>query len=328
MAGRNTNLALAGLTILAVVSGFVSFGIGTPTGGWLVVAHGLIGLSLIVLTPWKWVIARRGMERHRSGRWLSIFLAVVVLLTIASGIIQVVGATDRIGPFTNMQVHVGAGLAALALTLLHLRQRPVSPRPTDLSRRNALRSAGLLGAGGALYVATEAIWSVTGAPGTHRRFTGSHSVGDGARVPPTQWLNDRVQRLDADTHRVEVLGTPRTVAELDDRSRQVTAILDCTGGWYAERTWSGTRLDSLLSDAPGESIVVRSVTGYWRRFPIDQASRLWLVTRLEGEPLEPGNGAPVRLVAPGRRGFWWVKWVESVETDDLPPWWQPPLPTA
>jgi hypothetical protein len=328
MAGRNTNLALAGLTTLAVLSGFIAFGIGTPAGGWLVVAHGLIGLSLMVLIPWKWVIARRGMQRHGASRWLSIVLAVAVLLTIASGIIQVVGATNRIGPFTNMQVHVGAGLVALALTLVHLLQRPVRPRSMDLNRRNALRSVGLLGASGALYLATEGLWSVTGAPGENRRFTGSHSVGDGARVPPTQWLNDRVQRLDADGHRVEVMGSPYAIDVLDDRGDRIRAILDCTGGWHAERTWSGTRLDFLLGDVPGQSIVVRSVTGYWRRFPIDQASGLWLVTRLEGEPLEPGNGAPVRLVAPGRRGFWWVKWVQSVETDDLPPWWQPPLPTA
>lgn len=66
------------------------------------------------------------------------------------------------------------------------------------------------------------------------------------------------------------------------------------------------------------SIEVRSVTGYRRRFPASDAGRLWLVTRLEGQPLEPGQGAPVRMVAPGRLGFWWVKWVSSVELSDRP----------
>ena len=46
------------------------------------------------------------------------------------------------------------------------------------------------------------------------------------------------------------------------------------------------------------------------------------------EPLAAGHGAPVRLVAEGRRGFWWVKWVSRVDIDNLPPWWQPPLPLA
>ena len=88
------------------------------------------------------------------------------------------------------------------------------------------------------------------------------------------------------------------------------------------------RLDRLVDTGQGESIVVRSVTGYWRRFPLAQAGQLLLATEVAGRPLSPGHGGPVRLVAPDRRGFWWVKWVESVEIDDLPPWWQPPLPTA
>jgi len=31
-----------------------------------------------------------------------------------------------------------------------------------------------------------------------------------------------------------------------------------------------------------------------------------------------GHGAPVRLVAPGRRGFIWVKWVTRIELHDEP----------
>jgi len=42
--------------------------------------------------------------------------------------------------------------------------------------------------------------------------------------------------------------------------------------------------------------------------------------------LDPGHGAPARLVAPGRRGFWWVKWVATVDVEDAPEWWQPPFP--
>jgi DMSO/TMAO reductase YedYZ molybdopterin-dependent catalytic subunit len=34
----------------------------------------------------------------------------------------------------------------------------------------------------------------------------------------------------------------------------------------------------------------------------------------------------VRLVAPGRRGFWWVKWVRRIEVVDEPWWLQSPFP--
>ncbi len=62
--------------------------------------------------------------------------------------------------------------------------------------------------------------------------------------------------------------------------------------------------------------MVTSVTGYRRTFPIADAGSLWLATRCQGRLLDAGHGAPVRLVAPGRRGFWWVKWVASVELSE------------
>ncbi len=106
----------------------------------------------------------------------------------------------------------------------------------------------------------------------------------------------------------------------------VRAVLDCTGGWYAEQEWRGLSLDRLVAGAPGNSVEVVSVTGYRRRFPLADAPHLLLATHVAGHPLATGHGAPVRLVAPGRRGFWWVKWVERVEVDDLPWWVQPPFP--
>lgn len=108
----------------------------------------------------------------------------------------------------------------------------------------------------------------------------------------------------------------------------MTATIDCTGGWYAELDWSGRSLVSVVGAVPHDarSVVVRSATGYARRFPIADLDRLLLATRYEHEPLRAGHGAPVRLVAPGRRGFWWVKWVVSVEVDTTPWWQQPPYP--
>jgi DMSO/TMAO reductase YedYZ molybdopterin-dependent catalytic subunit len=51
-----------------------------------------------------------------------------------------------------------------------------------------------------------------------------------------------------------------------------------------------------------------------------------LATHVDGLALTDGHGGPARLVVPGRRGFWWVKWVVAVEPTDEPWWWQPPLP--
>jgi DMSO/TMAO reductase YedYZ molybdopterin-dependent catalytic subunit len=85
-----------------------------------------------------------------------------------------------------------------------------------------------------------------------------------------------------------------------------------------------TRLIPATGDA--RSLLVRSHTGYWVRLPIGDVDHLLLATGAGGRPLSPGHGYPLRLVAPGRRGFWWVKWVDRIEVGAEPAWWQPPFP--
>ncbi len=38
-----------------------------------------------------------------------------------------------------------------------------------------------------------------------------------------------------------------------------------------------------------------------------------LATHVADGPLPAANGAPLRLVAPRRRGLDWIKWVETIE---------------
>jgi DMSO/TMAO reductase YedYZ molybdopterin-dependent catalytic subunit len=114
------------------------------------------------------------------------------------------------------------------------------------------------------------------------------------------------------------------LARFDLRRR---AVLDCTSGWYAVQDWEGAPLSALCQPPEGtRSILVRSVTGYWLRLPVQDLDHLLVATRVGGLPLSPGHGYPARLVAPGRRGFWWVKWVDRVEAQTTPWWWQPPFP--
>ena len=113
------------------------------------------------------------------------------------------------------------------------------------------------------------------------------------------------------------------LAAFDDR---VQATLDCTGGFYSTQDWSGVWLSKLLTPNSQTSVHVRSLTGYDRRFAIEEAGRLLIATGLGGMPLDPGHGFPVRIVAPDRRGYWWVKWVTAITIDELPAWWQLPFP--
>jgi DMSO/TMAO reductase YedYZ molybdopterin-dependent catalytic subunit len=114
--------------------------------------------------------------------------------------------------------------------------------------------------------------------------------------------------------------------ELESYSDELEAVIDCTGGWWARQRWEGVRLSRLLPASDSRSIAVVSVTGYGRLFPARDADELLVATRIDGERLAAGHGFPARLVAPGRRGFWWVKWIEEIRADDRPWWLQSPFP--
>ena len=84
--------------------------------------------------------------------------------------------------------------------------------------------------------------------------------------------------------------------------------------------WRGVALGTLLdrAGATGDHVRVISRTGYRWSFTTGAARRFLLATHAEGEPLSHGHGAPARLVAPGRRGFQWVKWVTEIHVADGP----------
>jgi DMSO/TMAO reductase YedYZ molybdopterin-dependent catalytic subunit len=344
MGPRRTNLALLTVLAAALATGGLAFAAGTGWGRPVVVAHGLAGLAVLVLAPWKSAIVRRGLARRAGpGRWASVTFGVLVLVAVAAGLAHATGALAGLGPVSAMQVHVGAALAAVPLLVWHTVARGgARARRTDLSRRALLRAGAVAAAAGAALLAVEGVTRLAALPGARRRFTGSHPVAaagataDPARIPVTQWLDDRVQVLDPAAWRLRVRAGDATrewtYEELAGFGDRVEAVLDCTGGWYARAAWEGARLDRLLPpgtlERPGTtaSLVVTSATGYRRRLPLADAPALYLATRLGGRPLSAGHGFPARLVAPGRRGFWWVKWVTAIEVDPAPWWRQPPFP--
>lgn len=124
----------------------------------------------------------------------------------------------------------------------------------------------------------------------------------------------------------------QVVLSVDDLASdaEVVATIDCTGGWYSTQVWRGIQVARLLAQAgPAEraaSVTFTSAIGYYPRFSMDEARGFLLATEVGGRTLSPGHGAPVRLVARGKRGFERVKWVETVEVNTSPKWLQPSLP--
>jgi hypothetical protein len=330
---RWTNLALFVLLGLAFTTGWVALFYDTAPSRASLILHAVSGYAIVALTPWKAVIAARGIQRRRTGWWASLVFTALVVASIGAGILHSTGVLLGVGAISAMEVHIGAALAAVPFVIWHVIARRIPVRAVDLSRRSLLRAGALLGGAGLVYGAAEATVRLLSLPGSLRRFTGSYETGSlvAAQLPVTQWLFDAVPAIDPATWRLTVQAGDAvrewTYAELLRFDDRVQATLDCTGGFYSTQDWSGVWLSRLLEGrSGGSSLHIRSLTGYDRRFAAGDADRLLVATRLGGMPLDPGHGFPARLVAPDLRGYWWVKWVSTITLDELPSWWQLPFP--
>lgn len=326
-AGRRTNVALLVVLLAAGLTGALAFAAGTPVPAKITtLTHGIFGLALVFLIPWKTVIVRRAPVLQAT----SLMLVALIAICITSGLVEVFAGYGLLWRLSPMQVHVGSALLAAPLLALHVvRHRRQRLRRVDLSRRVLLRTGGLAACAAATYGSLEGIGRLLGSTSASRIATGSHRLS-AAAVPATIWLFDQVPNVARD-HQVDVAGTAFSTSDLASRSEMVVARLDCTSGWYADAEWTAVKVTDLIAAdqlAGAASVEVISVTGYRRRFPAEEADALWLATAYQGEPLRAGHGAPVRLLAPHRRGFWWVKWVESVTLSDIPAWGQSPFPLA
>lgn len=142
-----------------------------------------------------------------------------------------------------------------------------------------------------------------------------------------------------------------TIDELRARPREtITVTLECAGNgrglltprpvslpWLGEAIgtaqWTGTPLRGLLDEAgvdPAAVAVVfrgadRGIQGdeeqtYARGLSIAEASRpeVLLAYEMNGHPLEPQHGFPLRLIVPGWYGMASVKWLASIEVSPEP----------
>jgi molybdopterin-dependent oxidoreductase-like protein protein len=326
--GARTNLGLLALLAAAFLTGWLAFAFATGPSRWSLILHATSGFAIVALLPWKSMIARRGLRRAGPGRWASILLGALVLISIGAGLLHSTGLAVNIGSLTAMDFHVGAAIAAVPFAIWHVMARRVKLRPADLSRRAALRGGAVLIGAAAAYATTEVVVRAAGLGGAARRFTGSYEAGSNNpdALPVSSWMLDAIPSVDPSSWTLKTPARIWTYDELFALDDRLTATLDCTGGFYSTQDWAGARLDRLVGGTAGASVRVVSHTGYDRRFPMGDAGRILLATRIGGRALDPGHGFPARIVSADRRGFWWVKWVVAIEVDDLPPWWQPPFP--
>jgi hypothetical protein len=332
--GRLTNLQLFLAIAITFATGVGAVATGSANGRWVAIAHGIAAMVIVLLIPWKATIIRYGVRQHRVARWISLGLAALIVATLVLGLGYATGLLRSVASMPALWWHVALALAFVPLLLWHLAARWVRPRRTDASRRVLLRAGLLAGVGAGVYAATAAVVTGLGLPGATRRFTGSYETGsyEPTDMPNTIWLDDDVPTHGPDWRLtiVDARGSyDVSPTDLVGRTQTWRATLDCTSGWFAHQDWTGVPVAALLRDiGDARSLLVHSTTGYWVRLPVRDIDTLLLATEVGGAALSAGHGYPLRLVATGRRGYWWVKWVDRIELQTTPWWWQPPFPVT
>lgn len=335
------NVALLILILVQAVTGYFGMVNGRFSRAWILWAHGIGAYALLVLLYWKGGIVLDALRRKTV--WTRRRLAfagmfALLLVVIFSGLLWTFSGPIYLGGFSLVSLHIYLAVPLLLLMAWHAWQmRFIWRVPETVGRRLFLGTAVSTFLG--LLTWRTADWGkgALNLPGAARRFTGSYENGSfTGRFPVVSWINDNPAQIDVANWQLMVDGAVKrpyalTYAQLREMiDREETAVVDCTGGWYSEQVWRGVSLDRLLSLADlaegAASLSVISVTGYQRRFTLEEANRYFLALDVAGQPLSHGHGFPLRLVAADQRGVEWVKWITHLHVNCSSKFWQFPLP--
>lgn len=138
------------------------------------------------------------------------------------------------------------------------------------------------------------------------------------------------QRINDDTYLLRIDGmvdTPQSltygqVTSYPNVSKVV--ILDCVEGWSFVAKWTGVPVKTLLDDAGVQdgatTVIFYSEDGYSTALDLDYLvdNNIILGYKLNDVTLPQDRGFPFQLVAEGKYGYKWAKWVTGIEVTDEP----------
>ncbi len=333
MSPRLTDWSIALAVALASLTGIVSLMSGRPQDWLIFVLHGIGGLWLLLLLwgklrrVWSRLIHPRRWDRRTVYGMLAL---VVVAMALGSGIWWVTGGELYLAGFNLLNWHITLGFVLAAAITMHMFARAKRLRKRDITgRRRALYFSALLLGSVALWPAQQLTERVLNLSGTRERFTGSRESNSyaGNIFPTSSWVADSPHPIDVQTWRLSLGGaidTPRSFSydELVSSRNELEATLDCTSGFYSTQRWRGINIGHLLDQATlhadARYVSFISVTSYRWSLPLEEARTALLATHIDEEPLSHDHGFPLRLVAPGHRGFEWVKWIAHIEVLSAP----------
>ena len=317
---RLTIITLILAAVLFVVTALVVGAMGFPAAGaffsvlWLALVYGVWGMALgwllreMLYLPGTDTTAVATVHRDRRSVLYLTGTAVVALVTGAIGLADALGRGTATPEPEAAPVPTGGGETTGAQAAATPAVMPTTsgvaaspPEPTLEAR-------------------------IEPAPGTRPEITDNK---DFYRID----INLLPPKVDASTWKLEISGLVENPMSLTlDQIRARPAVsqyvtLSCIsnplgGELIGASLWTGTRLKDLLQEVglkPGaKELYIEAVDGFYESVYQEDMmdERTLLVYEMNGEPLSPEHGFPLRIYIPNRYGMKQPKWITSMEVLD------------
>jgi len=136
------------------------------------------------------------------------------------------------------------------------------------------------------------------------------------------------QYIDKESYRLEISGLVNRSQNLSYEellalpAYSEVVYMPCVEGWGFYAKWTGFRVTDMLNRSglqPGADYVVfHTAEGYSTGLPLDylRDNAILMAYGLNDVTLPPERGFPLQLVAKGRYGYKWAKWITKIEVTD------------
>ncbi|MDR7667164.1 molybdopterin-dependent oxidoreductase [Methanosarcina sp. Z-7115] len=184
-----------------------------------------------------------------------------------------------------------------------------------------------------IFIALSGCISERGEPETYDNQTEILSYQGQELTPIAQQRNNAIkgtQYIDRESYRLQVDGlveNPRNftyeeVTGLPQTSKVVDLI--CVEGWSFTAKWTGVKMADLFAETGAfknaTTVIFYSADGYSTSFDTDYLleNDIILAYGLNDVILPTERGFPLQLVAEGKYGYKWAKWIVRIELSDSP----------
>jgi len=134
------------------------------------------------------------------------------------------------------------------------------------------------------------------------------------------------QYINSTTYRLKITGlvqTPKnyTIHDVIDNHTNLTKVvtLNCVEGWSVTILWQGVLVRDLINEtspnASANTITFTAYDGYTTSFPLSYImnNSIMLAYKMNNVTIPPERGYPFQLIAEGKWGYKWIKWVTEID---------------